>query len=133
MDFNKVKGFTLIEVMITIVIVSILASLATVSYRSYIVKARRQDVQEHLIMLQQSIEEFYALNHTYADALTPIQNYEGIYTIVYSTKGTGGYRLTATAIGSQSSDTECRVIVLTRAGAKSGGPNTGALVDDACW
>ncbi len=131
MDFNKVKGFTLIEVMITIVIVSILASLATVSYRSYIVKARRQDVQEYMIILQQSIEEFYALNHTYNGAQSASHNYDGIYTIGYSLDG--GYTLTATAIGSQSSDTDCKVIVLTRSGVKKGGPSTDSVAENVCW
>ena len=38
---NYPKGFSLIEIMVVIVIIAILTSLAAVSYRSYIVKARR--------------------------------------------------------------------------------------------
>ncbi len=131
MDFRKVRGFTLIEVMITIVIVSILASLAAVAYGSYIVKARRQDVQEHLLSLQQSIEEFYALNHTYVGALSSSSEYENQYDIVYSTAG--GYQLTATAKKSQLRDKECLVLVLNRDGTRSGGPSSGSLQENVCW
>jgi type IV pilus assembly protein PilE len=63
---HEVKGFTLIEVMITVAIVAILASVAYPSYTSYIARAKRADARTQLLQAAQFMQRFYAANDQYA-------------------------------------------------------------------
>lgn len=59
------KGFTLIELMITVAIVGILASIAYPSYREYVAKSRRAEARAVLLAAQQWMERFYSENYRY--------------------------------------------------------------------
>ena len=61
----RLSGFTLIEVMITVAIVSILAAVAYPSYREYIDRSRRSEAQSLLMEAAQWMERFYAENYRY--------------------------------------------------------------------
>ncbi|PCH60708.1 MAG: hypothetical protein COC05_03630 [Gammaproteobacteria bacterium] len=56
---NKIKGFTLIEVLIVVAIVGILAAIAYPSYVEQINKSRRADAQTALIELAARLQEYY--------------------------------------------------------------------------
>jgi type IV pilus assembly protein PilE len=138
-----VKGFSLIEIMVVIVIISILTSLAAVTYRSYIVKARRSAVQEELLQYQQQLEEYFSLNHTYGingeggkvcAGFTggTVLSSEGQYNL--SCELTSGYKLSAVPIGGQyDSDKECRYMYLFRNGTRGGGESSSSSDANACW
>ena len=53
------KGFTLIELMITVAIIGILASVAYPSYREYVNKSRRVQAKTTFVAAQQWMERFY--------------------------------------------------------------------------
>ncbi|MBQ8976151.1 MAG: prepilin-type N-terminal cleavage/methylation domain-containing protein [Succinivibrionaceae bacterium] len=137
------KGFSLIEIMVVIVIISILTSLAAVTYRSYIVKARRSAVQEELLQYQQQLEEYFSLNHTYGingaagagcAVFTgdTVPSSEGHYNL--SCELTSGYKLSAVPIGGQyDSDKECRYMYLFRNGTRGGGESSSSSDANACW
>jgi len=59
------RGFTLIELMITVAIVAILASIAYPSYTDYIVRSRRTEAQTVLVAASQWMERFYSENFRY--------------------------------------------------------------------
>ena len=58
-------GFTLIELMVTVVIIAILASVALPSYNGQVVKSRRTDVQRVLVSHAQSLERYFTTNGRY--------------------------------------------------------------------
>lgn len=64
-------GFTMIELMITVAVVSLLATIALPSYRQYVDRARRLDAQTTLLEAAQFMERFYTQNGTYANATLP--------------------------------------------------------------
>ncbi|MDF1483650.1 type IV pilin protein [Ramlibacter sp. H39-3-26] len=59
------RGFTLIELMITVAIVGILAAIAYPSYNEQIAKGRRADMRTVLMAGQQWMERFYTENYRY--------------------------------------------------------------------
>lgn len=67
---NKIAGFTLIELMVTIVIIAILAAIALPSYQSYIKRANIKAAQTDLVSLSLVFENYYQRNLSY-----PNQNY----------------------------------------------------------
>ncbi|NHQ85716.1 prepilin-type N-terminal cleavage/methylation domain-containing protein [Iodobacter sp. HSC-16F04] len=58
-------GFTLIEVMITVAIIGILASIAIPSYNDYVTRSRLVEPQSKLSDIRAQLEQFYMNNHTY--------------------------------------------------------------------
>ena len=68
MAMSKAKnGFTLIEVMITVVILAILSAIAIPAYQGYISTSRRAEGHNNLAALQLAEEEFYLENNNYFD------------------------------------------------------------------
>ena len=57
---NKERGFTLIELMIVIAIISILAAVALASYQTYIIKAQMTEAMELLGGLKLTVSEFHS-------------------------------------------------------------------------
>ncbi|MCP3669770.1 MAG: type IV pilin protein [Gammaproteobacteria bacterium] len=90
---NRVKqtnGFTLIELMIAVVVVSIISAIAYPSYVDTVRKSRRSDGESALLEAAQRLEVFYASQATYTDDLTDPDpeisdtSPEGYYTISIS-------------------------------------------------
>lgn len=92
------RGFTLVELMITIAIVGILAAIAIPSYREHV---RRGAVEEGLAQLAQgrvAMEQFFLDNRvTYAGAPCPAGSPR--FPIACSDVDADGYTLTATGTG----------------------------------
>jgi len=59
------KGFTLIELMITVAIMAIIAAIAYPSYIDSVRKARRADAQAQMLELASFMERFYTENNRY--------------------------------------------------------------------
>jgi type IV pilus assembly protein PilE len=62
---KKNLGFTLIEVMIVIAIISILSAFAIANYSQYVRKAERKEVQTEMLEIAARLEQYYALNNSY--------------------------------------------------------------------
>jgi type IV pilus assembly protein PilE len=69
---HQSKGFSLIELMITVAIVGILAAVAVPSYQSYVLKANRYAAISDLLTLQLSEEKYYAEHHSYTDSFADL-------------------------------------------------------------
>lgn len=128
------QGFTLIELMITLAIVAILASIALPSYRTYVQRARRADAMVALTQAQTTIERCYAVNFTYVVALCPAApspTPSGYYTIASASTATT-YTFTATAAGLQAADTTCTTMSIDQANQRLAA-DSGGTAQTGCW
>lgn len=100
---NK-KGFSFIEIIIAIAILSILVGIAIPSYLHHIRRTNRTNAISAIQLLQME-EEKYRYNHTeYTTALTIPADIAEHYTLAIPSADANGYTITATATGSQASD-----------------------------
>jgi prepilin-type N-terminal cleavage/methylation domain-containing protein len=59
------KGFTLIELMITVAIVAILAAIAIPNYRDYVIRGQLVDATTGLAAVRANMERYYQDNRSY--------------------------------------------------------------------
>ncbi len=130
------RGFTLIELMITVAIVGILAAVAYPSYLEQVAKGRRTEAKAILLQANQWMERFYAENYRYDQntaappvAVTDAELFAGrfsqsppppagaSYTISLTNLAAQTYRVKATRTGSMAAD-PCGDFVITHTGAK---------------
>ena len=64
------RGFTLIEVMITVAIIAILAAVALPSYSAYVMRANVVDAAKGLSEMRLKMEQYYQDRRTYVGACT---------------------------------------------------------------
>jgi type IV pilus assembly protein PilE len=137
MKFNN-KGITLIELMIAVAIVAILAAVAYPSYSRYMLTSHRTEAQTALVRISNLEERYFMDNNLYGSlfnlgltatsAATTLSTENNYYTISVQVSG-ATYTLTATASGSQASDTECGTLSLNDSGHK----NSSTALADICW
>jgi len=135
----RVRGFTLIELMVTVAIVGMLAAVAYPSYIDYIIRSKRSAAQGYMLELS-SLQQRYLLDaRTYAADLATLNssvpsNVSPNYTVTTSLKtGTTlpGFTVTATPIGSQlARDTACGTLTIDEAGTKTASGSSGVA---GCW
>lgn len=131
---RQARGFTLIELMIVVVIVSILAAIGYPSYLQFVNKSRRSDAQAVLLETSQRLERCYSMHNKYDDAgcavALPLNSPEGYYTVT-GVINSNSFTLTATptAGGPQVNDGDCTTLSINQLNQKTA---TGADAG-SCW
>ena len=139
----RARGFSLIELMVTVAIVAIIASIAYPSYRSYVLKSNRTDAIRALTQAAQTLQRCYSQTYTYigcapipptapATAASP----NGYYSVSSTNVAAGPpatFTVKATAAGAQVSDTTCRVFTLNQTGQQTAQDSGGADQSATCW
>ena len=98
------SGFTLIELMITVTIIGILASIALPSYTNYVKSGNAQEAPSNLLAMKTQAEQYYADNPAkgYKDfpCTTPASAKMFAYVCTYSpvTVPQNTFKITATGI-----------------------------------
>jgi type IV pilus assembly protein PilE len=148
---RRQRGFTLLELMITLVIMALILAVAFPSYMSTVRKSRRAEAIGALTAVQQAQERFRANRAIYgnlnvpadADTLPNIAatTVNGHYTLTVTGNAAAAYTVVATAAGSQANDTACAVMGVRstggnlRYGSGSTSINWAAAEPDSgnCW
>jgi type IV pilus assembly protein PilE len=138
MLFKKNQGFTLTELLITLAILGLLASIAIPSYTKQIRKTRRADAQAALLELSQRQETFYSDWNSYTMTIVSLGwgngnvSKEGYYDLAITAANARTFTATATAKGTQAEDTDCSVFQITNTGEKTS-TNSGGTASTECW
>jgi type IV pilus assembly protein PilE len=153
---KQLRGFTLIELMVVVLIIGILAAVSYPSYLNSVRKGRRADAKSVLLQASQWMERFATQNNRYdltsgavsvndtttgfpVSGLTqsPIQGSTKYYNVTIAAVGQNSFTLNAAPISGtdQASDT-CKTLTLTNTGAKGitgvSGTVTQSMIDE-CW
>ena len=120
---HRVKGFTLIELMVTVAIVAILAAIAYPSFIDQIRKSRRAEGKAVLLQTVQNIERFNTLSNSYATSAASavgasgVMSEHGYYQVTVASATASSFSLDATPQGGQVQD-RCKTLTITESGQK---------------
>ena len=142
---RRPRGFTLIEILITLVIIGILAAVALPSFQQYLQRSRRADAHSQLAAIAQAQERFRSNNVAYADTLVALgikvtsQHYDiALVPLPDTTTYVGGYEIHATPkpLGVQAGDKACADMYISMSSGqmvyKDTNPQS-TTVKAACW
>ncbi len=140
-------GFTLMELLIALAVVSILTAVAVPSYGQYVLRSARADARATLLQASQFMERFYAINSAY-DAKrdgTPVQLPNSLQqvpqaaatpryavTIDGANLTATGYSLQALPVGASSAD-KCGTLTMSSTGVRGASGATSAAEIADCW
>lgn len=139
----RLRGFSLVELMIVLVVVGILSAIAVPQYGAHVARSNRAEAKAVLMAAAQWMEQRFSANGTYcvtaADCTTnPLPTSlravpatgAAVYTVTVGNLADATYTLTATPVttGKMHSDA-CKALTLNQLGQRG----QGGLDEAGCW
>ena len=129
------RGVTLIELMIVVVVIGILAVISYPNYREFAAKAKRTEAKAALLKAAVNQERFYIQNNQFSTDLTelgfsadPYPTDSGSYVITVAAPiRTANFTITATYQLAGAEAAKCNVFTIDGRGVKTSAPDTD------CW
>ncbi len=126
------RGVTLLELMVVVVILGILTAIAYPSYRQFIERAKRTEARALLLRIAVDQERFYLQNNIFGN-MADLQYDEPqitdseAYSVTITSNTASDFSVTATyQLGGEEAD-KCLTFTLDGRGTKTSGPYTD------CW
>ena len=134
-SLQRMRGITLIELMIVIVVLSVIVTVAIPNYREFAARAKRSEAKAALLQIATNQERHYLQNSTYTDDLTllgfendPQLSDSGSYVIdVLPGANANTFTAVATYQNADAEADKCRTFQIDGRGVKSSEP------DLDCW
>jgi type IV pilus assembly protein PilE len=143
---RRICGFTLIELMVTIVVLAIIVGIAVPSYQQQVRKSRRADARNAVLDLAGREERFLSISNSYSQipadvgyAIFPATVNNGYYQLNVTVPDpnqpgvTPSYIITATSFGPQVADTDCAQFTVNQLGQQAALTTGGAPNTVTCW
>lgn len=129
------RGVTLMELMIVVVIIGVLTAIAYPNYRQYAARAKRNEAKAALLQIATRQEAFYLQNNTYTTDMVPLgfpvsDNYltdSDSYIVDIGAADANDFTATATYQNADDEAGRCMTFAIDARGAKTSAP----LAD--CW
>jgi type IV pilus assembly protein PilE len=142
----RMAGFTLVELMVSILVATILITIAVPSYTNQIRQSRRTEARTALLDLAQREERYMSTNSSYTTvpanlgyggvAAFPVTMSDNFYSLSVCVSATlpctgaaatgSAFLLTATAVNGQAKDTTCATLSVDSQGNQT-------ATNTSCW
>lgn len=129
---RKEFGFTMIELMVAVTLVTIVVSIAVPSYDNFIVRSNRSEGIQSLLSAAACQERLFIRNNSFDAAACGGESSNGYYLLSVSTSNANqSFLISATPQDAQTKDS-CGVMTLDDRGVKTANAQTGDLARQ-CW
>ena len=131
---HPMRGITLMELLIVVVIVGILATIAYPNYREFAARAKRTEARAALLKIATNQERFYLQNNTFTSDLTalgfdsdPFTTDSESYRVRVTSADASNFTAEADYIPTDSEAGKCNIFGIDGRGQKTSSPDTD------CW
>lgn len=128
---RRIRGLTLVELMIVVIVVGILAAVAYPSYRDFASRGKRNEAKAALLQIATNQERWYLNNNIYTCNLNevgvqPITG-SGTYAVAINTCTANGFTATATYQRADAEAGRCLTFTIDGSGQRASTPEAN------CW
>lgn len=128
------RGITLMELMIVVVIIGILAALSYPNYREFVARAKRTEARAALLKIATNQEKHYLQNNTFTSDLMelgfsadPFTTDSGTYSVRITSADASNFTAEADYIPVDGEAGKCNLFTIDGRGQKTSDPDTD------CW